>query len=50
MSAIDAAKIAACQDTDYPVSVRSGLPVLRIGQPSPDRLALDAGTGEGQHP
>ncbi|MGA1342269.1 MAG: DUF3293 domain-containing protein [Hyphomonas sp.] len=47
MSAIDAAKIAAYQDTDYHVSVRQNQFVLRIGQVSPDLLALFAETGQG---
>lgn len=47
MSAIDAAKIAAYQDTDYHVRVRQNHFVLRIGRVSPELLALFAETGQG---
>ena len=50
MSGIDPAKVAAYQDTDYVVRVRSGQFVLRIGQVSPELQALDAGTGQGGRP
>jgi hypothetical protein len=46
MSGIDPAKIAAYQDTDYVVRVRSGHFVLRIGQVSPELQALYAETGK----
>ena len=47
MSGIDPAKVAAYQDADYVVRVRSGHFVLRIGQVSPELQALYAETGQG---
>ncbi len=47
MPGIDPTKVAAYQDTDYVVRIRSGQFVLRIGQVSPELQALYAETGQG---